>query len=374
MIKMNTYLSSIKIAVYAFPIIAFILLVPFLIFQYRKYGYINKLRSFILYSLLFYVLAAYCLIILPLPEVMDTCSIQNPNAQHTQLIPFQFVKEFMKETQVSLTKPATYWLIFKERAFLQVAFNFLLLLPLGVYLRYYFKRGWLQTTLITLAVSLFFEITQLTALYGFFTCPYRLFDIDDLLLNTSGGLCGYLIAPLFTYFLPKANELDAHIDLSKYNVGYVRRLLAFWIDWLIVNFILSVIYPGLGGRIIVLGVVVFGYFIMTPYVTNGLTFGKWLLRIRLKGAGDRITIKELSVRYGILYFGLGGMNYLLTVNNLQYELYWAIFLLLSIITFLSNALFAIHLIRQMFRKDKRLFYENISGTYQVVLLKEKEKL
>ena len=58
------------------------------------------------------------------------------------------------------------------------------------------------------------------------------------------------------------------------------------------------------------------YFILIPYFTNGKTIGKALLRIHLKGKSDRITLKELFIRYGIFYFALGGINYILSSSSM----------------------------------------------------------
>ncbi|MEH7244440.1 permease, partial [Bacillus sp. JJ269] len=60
---MTAYLFPVKTAFILFPFLAMFLLIPFLIFNYRKYGYLNKWRSFILYSLLLYLLNAYFLVI-----------------------------------------------------------------------------------------------------------------------------------------------------------------------------------------------------------------------------------------------------------------------------------------------------------------------
>ncbi|GAA0226871.1 hypothetical protein GCM10008921_09530 [Metaclostridioides mangenotii] len=65
-------------------------------------------------------------------------------------------------------------------------------MPLGISLRYFFKRNLKQTLIITFLVSLFFELTQLTGLYGIYIAPYRIFDVDDLMLNKLGGYIGYL--------------------------------------------------------------------------------------------------------------------------------------------------------------------------------------
>lgn len=97
-----------------------------------------------------------------------------------QLVPFYFIQEIISHTSAVLTKPATYFYLLKESAFLQVAFNVLLTVPFGIYLRYYFRRSFLQTICISFFLSLFFELTQVTGLYGIYNCAYRLFDIDDL--------------------------------------------------------------------------------------------------------------------------------------------------------------------------------------------------
>ena len=132
--KLGAYLFPIKTAIITFPIAGCILLIPFLIWQYRKHGYINYLRMFVLYSLLLFSMAAYYLIILPFPATFDTCSMQRPGTQHYQITPFTSIMDILRETKVNFANPMSYIGILKERAFLQVAFNFLLLLPLGAIL------------------------------------------------------------------------------------------------------------------------------------------------------------------------------------------------------------------------------------------------
>ncbi|GGE66433.1 VanZ family protein [Priestia taiwanensis] len=380
---MGAHAYPIKKAIITFPVIALALLIPFLIFQYRKYGYINKLRSVILYSLLFYSIVAFYLVILPLPKVIDTCSIQRAGTVHYQLQPFTFVQQVFLETNFSWSNPATYLGLLKERAFLQAAFNSILLLPLGVYLRYYFGRGFMQTVFITFLASLFFEVTQATALYGTYTCPYRLFDVDDLLLNTFGGAVGYWIAPVFTYFLPEANQLDAKVNLATKPVGYVRRLISFWIDWVFVGvitlfieamfFVESMTIIGNSSAMIALSVAIFLYFIVLPTRTEGYTFGKWLLRARIQGKNGNITFKELLIRYGLLYYGVGGVNYVLSSGILSNTGDNLIKIVLTLVFVLGLGLFVLHVFLHLFKRDKRLFYEKISGTYQVIAEKKSEE-
>ncbi|ANS52179.1 permease (plasmid) [Bacillus thuringiensis] len=197
---METYLLSIKTAFIIFLIVVSIVSIPFLLWQYKKYGYIHYFHTFIVYSLLLYGISVYCLVIFPLPATFNTCSIQKLGMQHYSLVPFTFVTDFLRETNVIWNSPMTYTRMFKERGFIQVVCNMMLLFPLGIYLRYYFCYKILQTLLIISSVSLFFEITQLTGIYGLYNCPYRLFDIDDIILNTSGGIMGFYVFSIISWF------------------------------------------------------------------------------------------------------------------------------------------------------------------------------
>lgn len=166
--------------------------------------------------------------------------MQVPGTQYYNLVPFNFIRDILKETKVVLTTPSTYKYLLTERAFLQAAFNGILLTPLGIYLRYYFKKDLKRTLVITFLVSLFFEVTQITGLFGIYNAPYRLFDIDDLFLNTLGGHIGYLISPMFTFFLPNTNEMDNNINLEKIRGTYFRRILAYLIDMFVISLISNI--------------------------------------------------------------------------------------------------------------------------------------
>jgi glycopeptide antibiotics resistance protein len=47
-----------------------------------------------------------------------------------------------------------------------------------------------RSVLLAFGLSLAAELSQLTGLWGLYPCSYRKFDVDDLLLNTSGGALG----------------------------------------------------------------------------------------------------------------------------------------------------------------------------------------
>lgn len=362
---MDTYLFPIKIAIITFPIFAFLFTLPFAIFQYKRYGYIHKFRIFILFSFLLFLIVAFYLVILPLPATRDIRSTLKSDAVYYNLTPFAFVSDLMREADFDISIPATYQNLLSERSFLQAAFNVLMLMPFGIFLRYYFKCRFKKTLLFTFLLSLFFEITQLTGLYGLYNAPYRLFDVDDLILNTLGGVFGYMFAPLFTFFLPKPSTLDDEVNLEAMRVTLFRRLLALGIDWFILG-IFSGFYENLG----IEAAVYFTYFILIVTATNGRTIGKWLTSSRVKGQGEKLTFKEAFIRYGLLYFGFFGFVRLLSsaIDVLvAYRDPYSIWMTVFAIAILGvvNIIFLVHLILNALKKD-RFYYEKISRTYLIV--------
>ncbi|WP_273323992.1 VanZ family protein [Vallitalea guaymasensis] len=358
---MEAHLYPIRIALITFPIIAFLGTIPFLLYQYIKYHYVNKIRVLITYSLCLYCLTAYYMVILPLPKSSDVLSLYPAGRQMYQLVPFKFIQDILKDTQVIYNKPATYIHLFKEKAFLQAAFNVLLLAPLGIYLRYYFRKSWIKTVIIGFTVSLFFELTQLTGLYGFYNAPYRLFDVDDLILNTTGCLLGYVIAPLFTFFLPSSNKLDKDVDFDKMQVGLIRRGLAFIIDWCIISILSNT------QSLIEYFFIVFIYFIVGVYITNGRTIGKLLTSVRVRGKTEKISFKEVLFRYGILYYGIVGAN--LVVLYVSQGLVTFQILILGGV-FVIDVVVAISFFVSIIKRERQFFYEKISGTKNVISYKK----
>ena len=63
-----------------------------------------------------------------------------------------------------------------------------------MYLHVYFKRGFFTTVILTFMLTLFYETSQYTGLYYIYGRPYRLFDVEDLMVNTTGGLIGWVCA------------------------------------------------------------------------------------------------------------------------------------------------------------------------------------
>lgn len=363
------YLFPISIAFLSFPVAALLFTLPFLLVQYRRHGYVHKYRALLLYLFLLYIMNAVFLILLPLPPSVHNAP---PAADgYFQWIPFHFVLDILKETGVVGERPSTYLRLLKEPAFLQVAFNVLLTVPLGMFLRHYFRTGWLRCLLLALGLSLFFELTQVTGIYGIYDYPYRLFDVDDLMTNTAGGLLGFLVAEWLSARLPRIDKLDENVDLSTKRVSYTRRGLALLIDWFVMSPFMAAL-AALGAPVPYL-IAVALYFVVLPFAWNGQTPGKWLVRIRLIGDGERISLRELLIRYGLLYGVVGGLNVLMVSLGARKEGSSAALLPLLLVVFASNAVFCLHLIRCLFNKNRKLFYERRSGTRHIISIKARKE-
>lgn len=72
----------------------------------------------------------------------------------------------------------------------QVGLNVVLFLPLGVFARSSGRCGVVGAALVGFGTSLVVELTQLTGVWFLHPCPYRLFDVDDLIANTVGAAAG----------------------------------------------------------------------------------------------------------------------------------------------------------------------------------------
>ena len=381
---MSEYIQPIKIAVTLFPFLAFAISFVFFVIQYRRYGRFNLFRAIILYSFVFYLLCAYFLVILPLPPITEVAQYTGSSME---LVLGKSAYHFFTETSLNLLQPSTYLPAMKESVFLEPVFNILLVVPLGIYLRYYFKQSLWKVVGWSFALSLFFELTQLSGVYFIYPHAYRLFDVNDLLHNTLGGLIGYLITPFFTFLLPNRSEIDEHSYETSQRVTYVRRAVAWAIDWLIIRLLVSGVTMvarmvtenemlDVVHSIFYYPIVVILFFILLPYFMNGQTIGKKLVRIQIVEVHHpKIRLQSLVIRYGLLYFIYFGLGSLWTQlgkgleTDDRFQLITVLILLLMVgllqLGFLVNVTWSI------LRKKRTLFYEKISHTYLVSTINQK---
>lgn len=93
-----------------------------------------------------------------------------PPRQSVQPVPFQWIADTFRDGQI---------------AFDQMTLNLLLFVPLGAMLAFWGKRAIGQAALIGCGVSLLIETSQLL-------WANRIFDVDDLITNTTGTALGWL--------------------------------------------------------------------------------------------------------------------------------------------------------------------------------------
>lgn len=279
-----SYLVAIKTAIVIFPIIAFLITIPFILHNYHKYGSIHYLKTIVIYSFILYLITIYFLVILPLPSFEYAASIPGP---HFNFIPFNFVKDFIQETSLVLTSPSTYLKALTEPCFYVVIFNIFMTIPFGMYLHYYFKFNFKKTVLYTFLLSLFFELTQGTALYFIYPNPYRLCDVDDLILNTLGGIIGFGIMKLLEKHLPSRDEIDQKAYEIGKNVSGLRRITVFCLDFFIYFVISSFIFI-ISSKSISYLLIFIIYYIFIPIIINNQTIAMKFLNVRMSYSNHRI--------------------------------------------------------------------------------------
>jgi len=286
----NAYLLPIRTAALLFPLLAMLLFVPTAIVLYRRHGVLTGWRGLSFASFLYYSLAAFCLVIVPLPSRQVDVCVKYADFGRPQLTPGNTFSDIWKEAKGSVSLNA---LVLHNSAVWETGFNLLLLLPLGMYLHYHFRRGFWTAAAIGLGVACFFELTQLTGLWGIYPCPYRLFDVDDIIVNSLGCMLGWALAGPITRWLPTLDSIDVRA-LARVPVPFGRRLLALLLDAVGFSFCLPFaagLWYLLGGSSLnsafLVGLLVFVvWFVLTPWVT-GATVGKHILRLRLVDSDDK---------------------------------------------------------------------------------------
>ena len=293
---MGFYVGVIRSALLYFPLVAAVITLPFLLHHYRKFGSVTFLRFFLAYSFALYLLCAYCLVILPLPDWDEVAKLTGPSVQ---LIPFSFFRDLPKETDFVLTDPSTYLPALTSTFTLQFVFNFALLFPLGFYLRYYFRRKALFTGIASFCLSLFFELTQLSGLYGFYPRAYRLFDVDDLLCNTLGGLAGYLVTGWLWRVLPDRDRIDEKSYEKGERVTFPRRCFALLVDMLFVSLLYGLL--SIFRLPFAFPVAYLLYFGLFQWACGGKSLGKRLTKFCVVNRdGSRVLLWRCLLRYALL--------------------------------------------------------------------------
>ena len=186
---MNTWIESISNGFTIAIIYGILLFIPCLAVTLLVKGKKFNIAKYALNILFFgYMCCVFALVFLPLPT-SDT----ELNGYLIQVIPGYCLYDIVKAP--SIGKIA------------QVLFNIVMTIPFGAYLKYYWKMNIKKVTILSLSLTLFIEIAQLTGLFFLYSGSYRFCDIDDIICNTLGGVIGAGITARCT-FLPDLDKFD----------------------------------------------------------------------------------------------------------------------------------------------------------------------
>lgn len=297
---MENYVEPIKYAIILFPFIAFLFTLPYILHQYHKYGSVYYLRVLIIYSFILYLISAYFLVILPLPSFEE---VSQMTSSTTQLVPFSFVRDFIEHSSFQIQDISTYIKALMEPYCYVVIYNVLLTIPFGIYLGYYFKYSLKKCVFYTFCLSLFFELTQLSGLYGIYPRGYRLFDVDDLILNTLGGLIGYLCSIGIRKILPSREKIDQKAyELGK-KVSWLKRTTFFFLDLFFFTIFVSFIQGCFLAGNLSLYLTFLFYYVLYPSWRKGKTLAGSFLNVKIEVEPNHSILFALFLRQHLFYIG-----------------------------------------------------------------------
>lgn len=244
----------------------------------------------------------------------------------------------------------------------------------GIYLHYYFNCNFKKTLILTFILSLFFELTQLTGLYFIYERGYRLFDVDDLLLNTIGGIIGYFIAYLFMKFLPSRDNIDKKAFENGKKVSIIKKITVFSLDLALYLIAVLIIYLITKHTYILLPGII--YYILIPFLLKGMTLGKKFLNLQVVSIDSKkLTLIRLIIREIFLiltYIGLPTLLvffFIIVCNN--FNIATKVKVIVLIIVAIIIIVYYIYLLIKLLKK-KYMLYELISHTKTISTIDKKQ--
>jgi glycopeptide antibiotics resistance protein len=201
------------IAIVLGAVLAVVLLIPTAAVQYRLDGRLGPLDITILLSSAVYSLAIWTYTLLPMPE------------DHTFRCKGSQLRVLGSFGLIHLPDTGGPVALLREPAFQQIVLNLLLFVPLGYFLRVILHRGVVVATLAGFGLSLLIELTQKTGVWHLYSCAYRLFDVDDLIVNTLGATIGSLLSILVVRRRSGKVVLPTTISFGRRFVGFTCDVL-----------------------------------------------------------------------------------------------------------------------------------------------------
>lgn len=357
-------IKAIYITLQVAPILALSIILPHTIIRYSKQKMINVRWETYIYSFVLYLICAYFMTMLPLPSE-GYFDVIPPLREQVQLVPFNC----FFETNV-LRSPV---------ALAVIVFNLFLTVPLGIFLRLLFGFKFGKTVLSGFLFSLLCEITQITGLFFIYPAPYRVFDVDDLIINTLGAVVGYWIFPLIVRALPKAEDTNHQLTQGS-EASFFQRCAATLIDMMI-TFVISVlliicIFPVrtlLTEHDTLFRIPVFlGIFILVgaiySFVLSDRMLGYRLTSLKLlQKGGQKVSRIRAAVRSVFIYsIVLGiplGAAFLLSVNTEYAGILSVLWVLIGAILMVCAAAIILEMMFNAVTHGSSMIYDRIFNTY-----------
>ena len=186
-----------------------VLLCIIVIFKWKDLKKNTKIDKFIIFTYYIYIIGVISVTFFPINLFLinNKPSIDFRFSDFINYIPFKTISSAID-----------------RHLYIQVLGNLLLLFPLGIYYSLVKKqqlgsfRGFIKIFTVGFTLSLFIETVQLIISLTL-GVPERIFDVDDLLLNTLGMLIGYLFFRLYLYLFKKfrlnSELLEAQISFRE---------------------------------------------------------------------------------------------------------------------------------------------------------------
>lgn len=203
---------------------------PLVVWHYRRFGRVSASRMALVGAAVTYGAGVVAFTMFPLPDLTpawcDAFAASDP-----VLRPSTFVSDIRRDTAgMSLVATLT------STAVMQVVLNVVLFVPFGVLGRVLFEWSRTTTVVVAAAASMAIELTQYTAVWGIFPCAYRIADVDDLILNTTGAVLGVAVAGVGVRLVPSRERLAAGRGVPR-PVTVWRRWIGMIVDVSAVGFV-----------------------------------------------------------------------------------------------------------------------------------------
>lgn len=208
---LRSYSASFSAALALWPFASLVLTLPILAILYHREGRLRAWSAIGCYVVVFYLLGLACMTVYPLPDGTSGPGITY--GVSPGLNPLRFL---------DVIRCPTGFGVFELTA------NIALFVPLGFIVARGLGWGPVRSVLAGFAVSLLVETTQLTGDWGLYPYAYRTFDVEDLIMNTTGAFIGWMGAALLGCFAPR--HIDPQDLAPTRSPGIVRRTVAFALD------------------------------------------------------------------------------------------------------------------------------------------------